>query len=558
VDNGDVEFRRWIKRALGRAICLGAAIVISHSPVLAQDAAAPMPSFAELEAAGAVIGEIRIQSRNIFDLDDPRENGPFYRFGNAIHVPTRPGLLRSSLLFKSGERVSAQKIEESERILRTSHNVFDVSIRAVSYREGVVDIEVTTRDSWSLVPGLKLSREGGVNTGAFGLKESNFLGTGLLVGYAYESEFDRSGTEFSLGHANLFGTWTGFEYNRGNFDDGSREKFRLERPFYALDARWAAGVSAATVSRIDSVYSGERLLGQYRRIADDGEVYAGWSSGLVGRWAQRYSVGVQYEDDVYRADPTLPPAPVVPADMTIVAPFIRYEIVEDQFRKVRNRDRVERVEYLPVGLTSRLQLGRALTSLGSTRELWTYAAELGGGVELAGDRTLLGNAYSRGRYGGGAGGGENRSHGASGKLYYPQGAKRLFFASAAVDAVHSADPSEQLLLGGSTGLRGYPLRYQTGTERAVMTLEQRFYTDWFPLRLFRVGAAVFYDVGRSWGDSAPGAVNRGWVSDAGVGLRIFSDRSSSGRVLHIDLAFPLDSDAAAGSWQLYLKSRAAF
>ncbi len=530
----------------------------SLSPVLAQDAGVPVPSFAELEAAGAVIGEIRIHSRNIFDLDDPRESSLFYRLANAIHVPTRPALLRSSLLFRSGDRVSAQKIEESERLLRTNHNIYDVRIRAVTYREGVVDIEVTTRDTWSLDPALKLSREGGVNTGAFGLKESNFLGTGLLIGYAYESEFDRSGTEFSLGHPNLFGTRTGFEYNLGRFDDGSREKFRLERPFYALDARWAAGVSAATASRIDSVYSGERLLGQYRRITEAGEVHAGWSGGLVGRWAQRYSLGVQYENDVYRADPTLVAPPVVPTDMRVVAPFIRYEVVEDEFRKVRNRDRVERTEYLPLGLNSRLQLGRALTSLGSTRELWTYSAQVSGGVEFAGDQTLLATAHSKGRYGGGAGGGENRSVGASGKYYYPQGTSALFFASAAVDAVHSDDLSEQLLLGGSTGLRGYPLRYQTGTQRAVMTLEQRIYTDWFPLNLFRVGAAVFYDVGRAWGDPAPGAVNRGWLSDAGVGLRIFSDRSASDRVLHIDVAFPLDSDPAIKSWQVYLRSRASF
>ena len=81
---------------------------------------------------------------------------------------------------------------------------------------------------------------------------------------------------------------------------------------------------------------------------------------------------------------------------------------------------------------------------------------------------------------------------------------------------------------------------------------------WFPLRMFRVGAAAFYDVGRSSGDPDPGAVNRGWLRDAGVGLRIFSDRSSNGRVLHIDLAFPLNSDPAIGSWQLYLKSRASF
>ena len=56
------------------------------------------------------------------------------------------------------------------------------------------------------------------------------------------------------------------------------------------------------------------------------------------------------------------------------------------------------------------------------------------------------------------------------------------------------------MLGGDNGLRGYPLRYQAGDDNALMTLEQRFYSNWQPLKLFNVGAAVFFDAGRTWGD----------------------------------------------------------
>jgi len=31
----------------------------------------------------------------------------------------------------------------------------------------------------------------------------------------------------------------------------------------------------------------------------------------------------------------------------------------------------------------------------------------------------------------------------------------------------------------------------------LLTVEQRFYTDWYPFRLARIGAAVFGDVGRT-------------------------------------------------------------
>ena len=50
----------------------------------------------------------------------------------------------------------------------------------------------------------------------------------------------------------------------------------------------------------------------------------------------------------------------------------------------------------------------------------------------------------------------------------------------------------------------------------------------------------------------------GGGGDVGVGLRIFSDRSASGRVLHIDLAFPTQRDPGISSYQIVVKSKAGF
>lgn len=528
------------------------------APAIAQQGGerGPLPALRELEAAGAVVGEIRIDNQNIFDLNDPRENNWFYRAANTLHIRTRPGVVRRTLLFKSGEPVSVQAIEESERLLRGNGNIYDVRIRPVAYRDGVVDIEVTTRDTWSLDPAIKLSRGGGVNSGAIGLKETNLLGTGALIGYTHESEIDRNVNEFSIAHKQLFGNWTAIEYLHGDFSDGKRDKLRLERPFYALDTRWAAGVVASTDERIDSVFGGGGVLGQYRRQSDSGEVYGGLSGGLVDGWTHRYSLGIQYQNDSYRADPALPAPPQVPLDRRLVAPFVRYEVVEDDFLKVRNRDRVERTEFLPLGFSSRLQLGRATTGLGSMRDLWLYSAAVSDGIAFTPDHSLQTTAYANGQYGGG--GGEHQFFGAGVKYYFKQGRRGLFFASLAADAVANGDASEQLLIGGDNGLRGYPLRYQSGTRRALLTLEQRLYTEWFPLRLFRIGAAVFYDYGRAWRGENPNAVNPGWLGDVGVGLRIFSDRSATGRVLHIDLAFPIDREPGIRSHQILFKSRASF
>jgi len=536
------------------------ALVISLSIVTAaaqeNGEGKPIPSFRELEAAGAIIGEIRINNQNIFNLDDPKENNALFRLANQLHIRTRPDVVRRALLFNSGERLSVRLIEESERLLRGNGYLYDVRIQPVAYRDGVVDIEVTTRDTWTLSPGFHFSRQGGTNSTGITLREQNLLGTGIAIGVSSTSDVDRTGREYFISQNNAFGGWTTIEYRYGAFDDGDSNAFRLERPFYALDTRWAAGVAAATNRRIDSVYSGSEIVGQYRHASDQGDIYGGWSPGLVNGWAHRYSIGLQYQDDAYSTDPSLPAPPQVPADLTLVAPFLRYELIKDNFEKVKNRNLIERVEYFELGLHVQMQLGRATTALGSTRDLWLYTAAVSDGFALTPGDNLLVSAYANGRYG--SEGGERQFYGTSGKYYREQRGRGLFFASVSADTIMNGEPADQFQLGGDSGLRGYPQRYQTGTNRVVLSLEQRGYTDWYPFRLFRIGGAVFYDYGRAWGGENQNAANPGWLSDIGIGLRILNDRTSRGGVLHIDLAYPLKADPDIKSYQFLVNWRTSF
>ena len=120
-------------------------MLLAALPAGAQEASAPIPLFAELESAAATIGEIRVVTQNIFDTTDPQEDRLLFRWTNALHVQTRPGVIRSALLFKSGQKLSQRAIEETERLLRGYRFLYDVQLRPVAYRNGVVDIEVLTR-----------------------------------------------------------------------------------------------------------------------------------------------------------------------------------------------------------------------------------------------------------------------------------------------------------------------------------------------------------------------------------------------------------------------------
>jgi hypothetical protein len=515
-----------------------------------------VPSFAELQDAGAVVGRITINNQNVFDLDDPKENNFLFRTANTLHIKTRPEVIQQALLFHSGEPVSVRLIEETERLLRCHGYLYDVSIRPVAYHDGVADIEVTSHDTWTLEPGLSFSRAGGANSGGISLKEGNLLGTGIAVGVSRTSDVDRSGTDFSIDYDHAFDGWTRIGYSIGTLDDGERQTATLVRPFYSLDSRWAAGVVATKDNRIESTYDAGQIVNQYRHRQQSAEVFGGLSSGLVERWTQRYSVGLAYLDEKFAREPGLVAPAALPPDQTLAAPFVRYELIEDDFQVVKNRNQIARAETVAMGLHAQVQVGRAFQAIGSTRDLWLYSASVAKGFQVRPKDTLMTSGSLSGQYGEGRV--ERLFLGGGAQYYRPQSERALFYASISGALLRNPQVEDMLLLGGDNGLRGYPLRYQAGNQRALLTLEQRVYTDWYPFRLFRVGGAVFFDVGRAWGGDLRNTGNPGWLSDAGFGLRILSCRSAFGNVLHADIAFPLNADSNIQSVQFLLRSRATF
>ena len=547
--HGDIKFARL-------SAALVAALLSMPDQANADDAKAGLPSLGELQAAGAIIGEVNVVTDDIFNEDDPKENNALFRAANSLHIRTRPAVIRRTLLFKTGDPLSVRLIEESERLLRNNRYLYDVSIKPVAWHDGIVDIEVRTRDTWTLAPGISFGRAGGTNSGGLQLDEYNFLGTGTALGVSRKSNVDRSSTEFEISHDHLFDGWTAIEYTHSNLEDGSGQSFSLGRPFYALDTRWAASVSLSEGDQVDPVYNAGEVLYQYRHQRKRAEAFGGLSRGLVAGWTQRYSVGLDYRDDLYLREPGLVPPPQLPADDTLTGPFLRYEILVDGYERFRNRNQIDRPEYFQTGLVGSLQVGRALQALGSTREAWLYSGKIGNGFEAFGNHTLIASASLSGQYGDG-----RAQHVATGGMfqyYVPQGDHALFFVSASANRVFDPDVSELLLLGGDNGLRGYPLRYQSGDKRVLLTIEERAYTDWFPFRLFRVGGAVFFDVGRAWGGDIQNAANPGWLKDVGFGLRLLSARSAFGNILHADVAFPLDRDPDIRSVQFLLKTKTSF
>jgi outer membrane protein assembly factor BamA len=525
-------------------LCLPGLSPGADSATVSHDPASVLPTDAELEGAGARIGSIEVESDDIFDESDPREDALLYRAANRLHVTTREATIRAQLLFASGDPYSRRVLDESERALRSQRYLREPRIRPVAWHDGVVDVRVRSEDVWTTNPGLSVSRAGGANKFGAEIEELNLFGRGKQLSAGYSHDVDRTSLGLAWHDPAVWGTrWTS-DASFVDSSDGSGGGLAVERPFYSLDARWSAGVAAQSLSQVESRYAlGERVDG-WRADRRAFDVHRGWSSGLRGDWTRRWTAGFRYESARFSPEGASLAGPL-PEDRRLASPYVRLDLLQDDYATARNLDQIGRTEDLHFGAQFSAEIGASHAALGASR-----------GFRLADSQSLFvaGNWATRledGNF-------RDSLLSASARYFWRASGKSVLFVAFAADAGHALDLDHELTLGGDSGLRGYPLQYQTGNARALLTIEGRYFTDWYPFRLARVGAAVFADIGRTWGASALDVPELGTLRDVGIGLRLGNTRSALGNVLHVDLAFPLDGDPSIKSMQFLLKTHKSF
>lgn len=514
------------------------------------------PDSKTLEQDAASIGEITLEKSTVFDLSNPAENNWLYRLANRLHIVTQDKVIRKQMLFQSGDAYSKRLVDESERILRQNRYFFDAEIKPVRYHDGIVDVVVMTRDVWTLSPDISVSRSGGENRTKIGLEETNLLGRGQLLRVARIENVDRTSRSFEFGDRHLGKSWVSAFLKIADNSDGKSNLLSVIRPFYALDTRWSAGGWLVDDDRRSALYVLGEEAAEYQHKRDYVSAFGGWSKGLQNDWVRRWTAGIVHDDNRFSpvVTPTLPA--VIPEDRRLVYPFIGLEVVENEFETSRNRDQIGKTEDFFMGSRLSASLGWSDESLGADRDALIYSARASRGFGSLEESALFLSASVDGRLE--SGHAVNATVNANVRYYRTQSKKRLFFATLSATEGHALDLDNPVQIGGDSGLRGYPLRYQSGDSKMLVTVEQRYFTDWYPFRLVRIGGAVFADAGRVWGQNPLGAEQFGWLSDVGFGLRFAPTRGGAGKMIHLDIAFPLGGDDSIDSVQFLLESKRGF
>ena len=517
-------------------------------------------SLSELEMRGATIGRINFDIDNVFDPDNnPEEDKRLYRWANKVHLTTRPSAVEDIILFSSGEALSEQRIAESARILRDRGFVAEAAIDASNYNPATntADIDVWMRDAWSLEPDIKLSRSGGENEYGIGLVEDNLFGLGKSLTASYSSDVDRDQRLFSYTDQNVAGSRKRIAATYVDLSDGRQARFVAGRPFYALDTRWSIESEVLDDERIDSIYDLGEVIDEFHHDRRIVSIQGGRSRGISDGRARRWFAGFTFEEHEFRESTAFGPPALLPENRRLIYPWAGFQWIGDDWREVSEVDDIGRTEDISLGLNLFGRIGVASPRFDSDRRAVLFDLSAARGWEPHGPGSLFQfSASTTTRI-------EDRDFqntivAISGRYLKRNFGDELFLASVRTVLSNELDAENQILLGGDSDLRGYPLRYQSGERSIILSLEQRFYTDWYPFRLIRVGYAFFLDAGRVWDDDPRNTPNLSTLYDVGVGLRLTSPRSSSGSVVHIDLAFPVNAPADIDDVQIVIERKASF
>lgn len=513
-----------------------------------------LPTDDELERRGARIGKIQIAVDDVFEqslsLSAP------YRMVNSLHISTHTATVNQQLLFRDGDAFDRRVLDETARLLRDQRYLSDASVETLRYNEdNTVDVLVRVHDVWTMSPGISFGRKGGANGTKFEFEDANFLGRGKTVSVGRSQNVDRTAWRLGYVDPHVFGSWWRLAAAHSTLSDGANDEFSVGRPFYSLDSRWSAEVSALDFELTMPRYSLGKQIGRFHAQTQMFAFNGGVSKGLVDGWTTRYLFGARFDARSFAADRSDTTASV-PDDGRYAYPYVGIQWIEDSYVTTRNLNQIGRTEDLHLGRSLTMTAGFASTAFGSTNNAMIFTTQGGAGFDLGNEQYFIGVFDLSTRIEGG--GVRNGVFDMGGKYYRRQSEHRVFFVGLEATYSSNLDEDTQLLLGGDNGLRGYPLRYQAGTSRAVLALEQRFYTDWQPLKLANVGAAIFADTGRMWGRDPYAAAPEGWLTDVGIGLRLGSARSGLGNILHFDVAFPLNRRNGIDSMQFLIETKKSF
>ncbi len=503
-------------------------------------AKAPADDDADADTDSFIIRNIDITTRDVFTQEEAQGN-LIYGLANFLHYTTDKDVIRTELWFHENDRVTRAEIEELERNLRALGLFGEVRTELHHVDDDTDDLDIWTRDKFSLIVSAGVSSVGGVNTFRGQLGETNLFGEGKRLTVSGRSDDQDQSVLLNYDDPQLFKSWYHANVTAGSSTEGPVAAVSIYKPFKHLTDPVSHGVSLSRVPYRADYYDDGTKVAEVKLKRVGGSAYLAHGFGPSDRRAS-LGIFVSGTSSRYGAATGSQAASIpVPGDTTEVQIGVRGTLDwAAEYLELENVDTLDYVEDQQLGVTVDLSLAGVLRDEnGVGSELQT---NLSGRVLAAArpfeDTYLTFELRGASRFGDGdvkSWEGRASVHGFQQSLP----AQTLAFALRRDGAEDDQGLPRQLTLGEDNGLRGYPARQFNGTRMTVLNLEDRIATGVEVLSV-HIGAVAFADFGWPGGNSP----NAGELfRSVGVGLRFGSSNLFGSNVFRLDAAWPLDEQA---------------
>lgn len=501
------------------------------------------------------IDTIVVVSHNIFDLQQDGDAPAFLaRLANALHVRTRPAVIRRTLFVNPGDPYDSARVAESERALRAL-NVFS-SVRVDTLRIGArLALRVETTDGWSTKPQLGYSTSGGDETWLAGIVEENLLGTATALTAVYNKTPDRSSVDLQHLNPHFLARHARLALQYTDKSDGQRGLWLLGVPFYQTAARHALITDGEAAS--------ERVL-VFREGVPDTSV---GPNGAIGRRALRFGVSAGFalratsrdylrlwlggqwrrEDFAPEGTTPFPRSQFATVGAGLNLGHVRFQVLE-RFNSYARREDVNLSQEVHIGVWAAPQA-------------WGYpSGRAGVGPEVGGQASALwrgGFALLRGWADGVYTADGLDSARVTGSLTVAsQNVRRhTFIVHLEGGALRRPNPGGEFDLWlARKGPRVFGIHEFTGTRMAWLALEDRILVSDEAWGLFGIGVAPFFDYGGAWYAEDP--VRLG--GDVGLSLRLGPTRSVRGDVAEFAIGYRFGEGFSGSRWAISIRNGLEF
>lgn len=527
------------------------------------------------------IRSITIKVGEIFEDD----SGFLYNISNKSKVSTKESVIRTELLFKEGDAFDPYLLRQTARNLRLQRYLRDIKV-VPTFDGDAVDVTVSARDSWTLIPYLSYSSGTGQRNRGIGITEGNFLGGATRIDTRYQEQDSRKTYAVGVTDPQFLGTRHNLNAGFADRSDGQLYQAGIGLPFRHLLQRDAWTVEFARQDTIGRLYEGgdenyifRQHLDNFQALytfAGPGATAAKADDPYTGIYkgqkvlSQHYSVGWGYQsssffqadDQDYEAlnlDPEVvsnDPARLA-SNRRFSGPMVQYSNIQPEFISMNYIDRFDRVEDYNLGDESLFNIQFSPRQLGSKENSLLFNANRSKGWRFD-ERSFL-----RGEIGGASRfdtdqfdntlvRGEAKYYSVLGDYFAGDRflGRHTIAAQFFADFGDDLDNDRQLLLGADNSLRAYEVNTFEGDKRMALNLEERAHIADDVFQLVSLGTAVFLDVGGATRDELSSILTDDLYGDVGFGLRFCFPRASGGGVVRMDVAFPLrDGPDGSKAWE---------